>query len=972
MTQFPETRESLIIAETTYGVLHRIANDKPTPICEVNSDIPVWIGHIVERLMAKRPNDRFDSAEQVAEILEDCLAHVQQPGQVKLPPCVEMLTRPDKPIDAELKIGSDLSPVSEPRASRSRRGRIWTMVALLMLAGMGLAAVQMTKPTNIAGEWKGKKWQTVSLSTVDEASNWYTGSFTNFDGGRGVMQLEWSHLQRRYNGRWKIGEELSGSVTLRAGGNELRGAVSADSDSRVPEDMPRLREFSWQRANAGVADKPHATKTYAGRAIQIQSPTKGLLVRLGERIHENAHVMKGDLIAIVEPHDATALDWLEEQVVASKQTVKSLRVLVEAKEREFAVMQANISVLQSEREKDLGSARQSISASMREADSAKMQIEAAKAELEEFTAARDHARVEFTRTKELYDQAVVSKLKLQQTERKLGESEAKLKQSEIRVQAAELNLAAQRKAQIAEEDQANVNDSYAIAELRKTESSVAKIESDIAQAKLELVDAEKAVVESQTKLSEVPRFELSAPFTGVVTKLTSQTMLKEGDTICVLLPERSKPDSQSKASAPQAPRPSQLPAERRPEHMADHWQSSEMYSHSTLESIEAATNLGKRMRDIRANLEADDQKPASIVQLNSELAAAKLQAEISATMLNGQLEAANKLLDSRTTLRDQVKRRVELADLDPPALLSAEQAVAVAVAKIDILKLWGEYYGKLQREKPTTPADDNKLVANLLGMQLEAAQTRHRFQSTLSAIARRRFELGDATMAEILEPEQAAHDTEMEVTHLEALLEYHSNDRENMRDTSSTMTENPANDGTPAEQNPIWGEPRKGLQLGITGIRNGEHFQVGSTITFSLVLKYVSKEPIRIQYTIAEQANWVKPRIESASGKEVSLAGKSAPGRLFPIVNLLQPQEVVDMQVPGILVLGDGMLADKRWPRIANPQPGQYTLRGSDGFFIVDDTGKRTACTAAHSGAVNFHVDAYESVEKPDSVKPSD
>jgi serine/threonine protein kinase len=80
-------------AETTYGVLHRIANDNPTPICEVNSDVPLWLSHIVERLMAKRPDDRFDSATQVAELLEGCLAHVQQPTVMRLPEEVAKLVK---------------------------------------------------------------------------------------------------------------------------------------------------------------------------------------------------------------------------------------------------------------------------------------------------------------------------------------------------------------------------------------------------------------------------------------------------------------------------------------------------------------------------------------------------------------------------------------------------------------------------------------------------------------------------------------------------------------------------------------------------------------------------------------------------------------------------------------------------------------------------------------------------------------
>lgn len=85
------TGRSPFRAETTYGVLHRIANDNPTPVCEVNSDIPDWLGHIIERLMAKRPDNRFETAAQVAALLEGCLAHVQQPAAMPLPEAVANL-----------------------------------------------------------------------------------------------------------------------------------------------------------------------------------------------------------------------------------------------------------------------------------------------------------------------------------------------------------------------------------------------------------------------------------------------------------------------------------------------------------------------------------------------------------------------------------------------------------------------------------------------------------------------------------------------------------------------------------------------------------------------------------------------------------------------------------------------------------------------------------------------------------------
>src|SRR5262245_917543 len=71
-------------AETTYGVMRRITDDEPTSLREVNPDIPEWLGAMIARLMSKRPGDRFASAAEVAELLEKCLAHVQQPAAVPL------------------------------------------------------------------------------------------------------------------------------------------------------------------------------------------------------------------------------------------------------------------------------------------------------------------------------------------------------------------------------------------------------------------------------------------------------------------------------------------------------------------------------------------------------------------------------------------------------------------------------------------------------------------------------------------------------------------------------------------------------------------------------------------------------------------------------------------------------------------------------------------------------------------------
>lgn len=72
-------------AETSLGILRKITDTEPAPIREINPAIPEWLEGLVEKLMAKRIEDRFQSAAEVATIFEACLAHVQEPLRHPLP-----------------------------------------------------------------------------------------------------------------------------------------------------------------------------------------------------------------------------------------------------------------------------------------------------------------------------------------------------------------------------------------------------------------------------------------------------------------------------------------------------------------------------------------------------------------------------------------------------------------------------------------------------------------------------------------------------------------------------------------------------------------------------------------------------------------------------------------------------------------------------------------------------------------------
>ena len=72
-------------ADSSYAILRMITDDEPRSIREINPDIPEWLCKIVRKLMAKEAADRFESADVVAKLLEECLAHVHAPTCNALP-----------------------------------------------------------------------------------------------------------------------------------------------------------------------------------------------------------------------------------------------------------------------------------------------------------------------------------------------------------------------------------------------------------------------------------------------------------------------------------------------------------------------------------------------------------------------------------------------------------------------------------------------------------------------------------------------------------------------------------------------------------------------------------------------------------------------------------------------------------------------------------------------------------------------
>jgi serine/threonine-protein kinase len=82
-------------ADSAMAVLRRVCDDKPRSLRTLNPDVPPWLAAIIDKLHAKKPGDRFQTAAEVAELFEKCLAHVQQPESNPAPlELARLLPRP--------------------------------------------------------------------------------------------------------------------------------------------------------------------------------------------------------------------------------------------------------------------------------------------------------------------------------------------------------------------------------------------------------------------------------------------------------------------------------------------------------------------------------------------------------------------------------------------------------------------------------------------------------------------------------------------------------------------------------------------------------------------------------------------------------------------------------------------------------------------------------------------------------------
>lgn len=129
------TGEAPFISTNSLAVMKRVCEEAPRPIRAINPLIPGWLAAVVARLHAKQPEDRFASAAELANYLEQ---RRDDPQAFRLSAADEVITD-----TAEPGILPALSRATPARKGRRRSWRWW--VALVVLLGVvGTCAVAIT------------------------------------------------------------------------------------------------------------------------------------------------------------------------------------------------------------------------------------------------------------------------------------------------------------------------------------------------------------------------------------------------------------------------------------------------------------------------------------------------------------------------------------------------------------------------------------------------------------------------------------------------------------------------------------------------------------------------------------------------------------------------------------------------------------------------------------------------------------
>lgn len=131
--------------KSSFAVLRRVVEETPTPVQDIVPETPQWLCDIITRLHAKKPEDRFESAKEVADLLGRQLSSLpfSSGSPVNAPVDSPVIASSAPPAEkVALPRGRSEAALTRVRAHQNVRvGSFWTTIsaALLMVFGLGFA-----------------------------------------------------------------------------------------------------------------------------------------------------------------------------------------------------------------------------------------------------------------------------------------------------------------------------------------------------------------------------------------------------------------------------------------------------------------------------------------------------------------------------------------------------------------------------------------------------------------------------------------------------------------------------------------------------------------------------------------------------------------------------------------------------------------------------------------------------------------
>ncbi len=132
-------------ASTAIAVLRRVNDEEPTPVRTLRPDLPAWLATLIERLMAKNPAERFATADEVANLLQGYLVHLQTaapapalPGSPRV--CEQTAKRNKRIARAAVLLGASVI-LSVIAGLMIYRNSPWFQANVWNVAGIGLAGI---------------------------------------------------------------------------------------------------------------------------------------------------------------------------------------------------------------------------------------------------------------------------------------------------------------------------------------------------------------------------------------------------------------------------------------------------------------------------------------------------------------------------------------------------------------------------------------------------------------------------------------------------------------------------------------------------------------------------------------------------------------------------------------------------------------------------------------------------------------